>query len=74
MVDVDPLSMDSSMSVEINDYENLKYLLMNEKASPEILPYQEDLVSRLYLKIEQQVRSFECQKPGRPFCVYKIQS
>lgn len=38
------------------DYDLLKKALMNEKASPEILPYQHDLLSRLYIRIDQQVR------------------
>ncbi len=38
------------------DYHLLKKALMNEKASPEILPYQHDLLSRVYIRIDQQVR------------------
>eukprot|EP00889_Picochlorum_renovo_P003280 jgi/Picre1/30310/NNA_005674.t1 len=38
------------------DYDLLKKALMNEKASPEILPYQHDLLSRLYIRIDQQER------------------
>lgn len=41
------------------DYDLLKKALMNEKASPEILPYQHDLLSRLYIRIDQQVRHIQ---------------
>jgi len=27
---------------------------MNEKASPEVLPYEDDLVARIYLQLEHQ--------------------
>ena len=40
---------------DMNDYQLLKRAFMNEKASPEILPFQEDLVSRLYMQMNQQV-------------------
>eukprot|EP00890_Picochlorum_soloecismus_P003979 jgi/Picsp_1/4582/NSC_01952-R1_protein len=39
---------------DMNDYQLLKRAFMNEKASPEILPFQEDLVSRLYMQMNQQ--------------------
>ena len=38
-----------------NDYILLKHVLMNEKASPEILPFETDLLSRLRMRMEQQV-------------------
>jgi GINS complex subunit 4 len=37
-----------------NDYLALKRALMNEKASPELLPYETDLVDRLQSRCEQQ--------------------
>jgi len=37
-----------------NDYVSLKRALMNEKASPEILPFESDLVSRLYTRTDHQ--------------------
>ena len=39
-----------------NDYVTLKRALMNEKASPEILEFEVDLLTRLTYQIEQQVR------------------
>jgi hypothetical protein len=38
-----------------NDYILLKHVLMNEKASPEILPFETDLLSRLRIRMEEQV-------------------
>lgn len=40
-----------------SDAELLKQALMNEKASPEILAYEADLVERIYLQLDHQVRS-----------------
>jgi len=41
-------------TVDLSDYELLKNVLMNEKASPEVLPYEDDLVARIYLQLEHQ--------------------
>jgi hypothetical protein len=43
---------------ELSDYELLKYALQNEKASPEILQYENDLVQRVYMQLEHQVGTF----------------
>lgn len=45
-----------SSSSPNNDYVTLKRALMNEKASPEILEFEVDLLTRLTYQIEQQVR------------------
>lgn len=47
----------SSFPSSHNDYMALKRSLMNEKASPEILEFEHDLLTRLTIRIEQQVRS-----------------
>ncbi len=44
-----------SFSSTHNDYMSLKRALMNEKASPEILDFEADLLTRLTYQIEQQV-------------------
>ena len=44
-----------SFSSDMNDYMSLKRALMNEKASPEILEFEADLLTRLTYHIEQQV-------------------
>lgn len=46
-----------SFSSNSNDYTSLKRALMNEKASPEILVFEADLLTRLTYQIEQQVRA-----------------
>lgn len=55
-----PLSLGTEWAedYELSDYELLKYALQNEKASPEILQYENDLVQRVYMQLEHQVRSF----------------
>ena len=40
-----------------SDAEELKGALMNEKASPEILQFQTDLVGRIEMRIDYQVRA-----------------
>lgn len=50
--------MTSSLYSSHNDYMALKRALMNEKASPEILEFEVDLLTRLTVRIEQQVRLF----------------
>jgi len=47
-------------SSDMNDYMSLKRALMNEKASPEILDFEADLLTRLTYHIEQQVRMYTC--------------
>lgn len=42
-----------------SDQEALKIALINEKSSPEILMFQEDLVSRIEAQIDYQVRREE---------------
>lgn len=39
-----------------SDHEALKMAVMNEKSSPEILEFQEDLISRIEAQIDYQVR------------------
>jgi hypothetical protein len=40
---------------DLSDPELLKRALMNEKASPEILPFEDQLVERVYLQLDHQV-------------------
>jgi GINS complex subunit 4 len=47
-----------------NDYLSLKRALMNEKASPEVLMFESDLVSRIYSRIEQQEAVLEDSHGG----------
>jgi len=55
-----PLSFGSQgePTLDHTDYELLKHALQNEKAAPELLPYEDELVQRVYLQLEHQVRSF----------------
>jgi hypothetical protein len=55
-----PLSFGSQgePTLDDTDYELLKHALQNEKAAPELLPYEDELVQRVYLQLEHQVRSF----------------
>ena len=39
-----------------SDHEALKMAVMNEKSSPEILEFQEDLITRIEAQIDYQVR------------------
>lgn len=50
----------SASAVDNTDYELLKNALMNEKASPEILPFEEDLIQRINYLLDHQV------------CIYKL--
>ena len=52
-----PLSFGTQAEAELDhtDYELLKFALQNEKASPELLPYEVELVQRVYLQLEHQV-------------------
>jgi len=40
-----------------SDYMLIKGCLINERASPEILPFKGDLIQRLQARIEEQVRT-----------------
>jgi hypothetical protein len=40
---------------DFTDYELLKQALMNEKASPEILQFENNLIERIYHWLEHQV-------------------
>lgn len=42
---------------EVTDYELLKTALMNEKASPEILPFQTVVVENINYLLDHQVRN-----------------
>jgi hypothetical protein len=54
-----PLSFGSQgePTLDHTDYELLKHALQNEKAAPELLPYEDELVQRVYLQLEHQVGS-----------------
>lgn len=42
-----------------SDAELLKYALLNEKASPDVLAYEDDLITRIESHIDYQVRSLQ---------------
>lgn len=48
------LGTQGETELDYTDYELLKHALQNEKASPELLPYEAELVDRVYLQLEHQ--------------------
>ena len=46
--------------LDYTDYELIKQALMNEKASPELLPYEAELVDRILMQLEHQASYLEC--------------
>lgn len=57
----DPFSQPFSLGtegidgLELSDYDLLRHALQNEKAAPELLPYEDELVQRVYLQLDHQV-------------------
>ena len=67
-----PLSIGTpgASTLDYSDYELLKQALMNEKAAPELLPFEGDLVERVGQQLEHTVSTAPLMgKITRPYYV-----